>query len=126
MLTLRYRRFWITASLALVALVVWGSLQTAFETGGAHGFDKFQHFGTYLFLAAWFTGLVARQRYWLVVAGLLGLGLLMELGQYAMQAGRMGDPYDMAANTAGVAAGVLLAVAATGGWAQKVERWLSR
>jgi hypothetical protein len=41
-----------------------------------------------------------------------------------MQAGRMGDPYDMAANTAGVAAGLLLAVAATGGWAQKVERWL--
>jgi VanZ family protein len=126
MLTLRYRRSWIAASLALVALVIWGSLQTAFDTGGMHGFDKVQHFGTYLFLAAWFTGLVGRKRYWLVVAGLLGLGLLLELGQFAMQAGRKGDPYDMAANTAGVTAGLLLAVAVTGGWAEKVERWLQR
>lgn len=126
MLTLRYRRFWIAASFVLVAVVVWGSLQTAFDPAGMHGFDKYQHFGTYLLLAAWFTGLVGRQRYWLVVAGLLGLGLLMEIGQFAMQAGRMGDPYDMAANTAGVAAGLLLALAATGGWAQKVERWLPR
>ena len=113
-------------SVALVALVVWGSLQTAFDAGGLHGFDKYQHFGTYLFLAAWFTGLVGRPRYWLVVAGLLGLGLAMELGQFAMQAGRMGDPYDMAANTAGVVAGLALALWATGGWAQKVERWLLR
>jgi VanZ family protein len=126
MLELRYRRFWITASVVLVTIVVWGSLQTAFDSGGTSGFDKVQHFGAYLLLAAWFTGLVGRQRYWLVVAGLLGLGLLMEIGQFSMHAGRMGDPYDMAANTAGVAAGLLLAVAVTGGWAQKVERWLLR
>ncbi len=42
----------------------------------------------------------------------------MEVGQYVMQAGRMADAYDMAANTAGVAAGLLLAALLTGGWAQ--------
>jgi VanZ family protein len=126
MLTLRYRRYWILLSVALVAVVVWGSLQTAFDAGGLQGFDKYQHFGTYLVLAAWFTGLVGRSRYWLVVTGLLALGLAMEIAQFAMQAGRMGDPYDMVANAAGVAAGLALALWVTGGWAQKVERSLLR
>ena len=42
-----------------------------------------------------------------------------------MQAGRFGDPYDLAANTVGVAIGVLLGLVATGGWAQRVEAWLT-
>jgi VanZ family protein len=126
MLPLRYRAFWIAASVALVALVVWGSLQTVFGGPSLHGFDKVQHFSAYLFLAAWFTGLYARPQWWRIVAGLLGLGLAMEVSQYLMQAGRMGDPYDMAANTAGVAAGVGLALLLTGGWAQKIESWLPR
>ena len=48
----------------------------------------------------------------------------MEAGQYVMQAGRTADVYDMAANTAGVAAGLLLAALLTGGWAQRIESWL--
>ena len=83
----------------------WGSLQTTVGGPTSQGFDKVEHFATYLFLAAWFTGLVPRARWWRVVAGLLGLGLAMELGQYLMQAGRMADPPDMLANTAGIAAG---------------------
>ena len=126
MLNLRYRRFWVAASVALVVAVVWGSLQTAFGGPVVHGFDKVQHFSTYLVLAVWFTGLYARPRWWRIVAALLGLGLSMEIGQYLMQAGRMGDPYDMAANTAGVAAGVALALLLTGGWAQKIETWLKK
>jgi VanZ family protein len=124
MLTLRYRNLWIVASVLLVTIVVWGSLQTAFATAPVHGFDKVEHFGTYLFLAVWFTGIYQRPHYWLIVVGLLGLGLGMEFGQFVMQAGRMGDPYDMAANTGGVAAGVLVACVLTGGWAQKLEGWL--
>jgi VanZ family protein len=124
MLNLRYRSRWIAASVALVLIVVWGSLQSAFGGPAVHGFDKVEHFGTYLFLAAWFTGLFPRPHWWWIVLGLLGLGLAMEIGQYLMRAGRMGDPYDMAANTAGVAAGLLLAALLTGGWAQRVESWL--
>jgi VanZ family protein len=126
MLDLRYRQFWIAASVVLVLGVVWGSLQSAFSGPSIHGFDKFQHFGTYLILAGWFTGLYGRPHWWRIVAGLLGLGLAMELGQYAMQSGRMGDPYDMAANTGGVAVGIVVAWLLTGGWAQKVEAWLGR
>lgn len=124
MLPLRYRAFWIAASLALVVLVIWGSLQTVFATAPVQGFDKVEHFSTYMFLAVWFTGLFVRPHWWRIVAGLLGLGLAMEIGQYLMQAGRMGDPLDMAANTAGVAAGVSLALLLDGGWAQKIESWL--
>jgi VanZ family protein len=124
MLNLRYRALWIAASVVLVLTVVWGSLQTAFGGPSIHGFDKVQHFATYMFLAAWFTGLFSRPRWWHIVLGLLGLGLAMEIGQFVMQSGRMGDPYDMAANAAGVAAGVTLALLLTGAWAQKIETWL--
>ena len=124
MLALRYRGFWIASSVVLVAVVVWGSLQTAFTTAPIRGFDKVEHFSTYLCLALWFTGLYRRPRYWQIAVALVGLGLAMEVGQFMMRSGRMGDPYDMAANTGGVAAGLLLALLATGGWAQKVEGWL--
>jgi VanZ family protein len=126
MLSLRHRWFWIGASAVLVATVVAGSLQNMFATGVVHGFDKLEHFGTYMFLAVWFTGLYRRPRYWMIAAGLVALGLSMEIAQFAMQAGRVGDPYDMAANTGGVAAGLALACLATGGWAERLEAWLAR
>jgi VanZ family protein len=124
MLELRHRRLWIAASLGLLAIVAWGSLQTSVGSPTPQGFDKVEHFATYLLLATWFTGLVPRARWWRVVAGLLGLGLAMELGQYLMQAGRMADPADMLANTAGIAAGMLLAWFGADRWARKVEAWL--
>lgn len=126
MLALRHRRLWIFASLVLVAIVVWGSLQTRVKISPMQGFDKVEHFSTYMFLAFWFTGLYRRSRYWVVATGLLALGLVMEVMQWAMHAGRTADPYDMAANTGGMLAGLLLALALTGGWAEKLEarlRW---
>lgn len=124
MLNLRYRPAWIAASAVLVLGVVWGSLQTVLGGEVPQGFDKVEHFATYLFLAVWFTGLFARPRWWMVVVTLLILGAVMETGQYLMQAGRTADVYDMAANAAGVAVGLLLATLLTGGWAQRIESWL--
>jgi VanZ family protein len=124
MLDLRYRPFWIAASLVLVLGVVWGSLQTAIGGEVPQGFDKVEHFSTYMILAVWFTGIFARPRWWMVVVALLALGAAMEAGQYIMGAGRTADAYDMAANTAGVIAGLLLATLLTGGWAQRIESWL--
>ena len=124
MLQLRHRPFWIAASAVLVLGVVWGSLQTAFGGPAPRGFDKVEHFSTYLFLAVWFTGLFARPRWWAVVVALLVLGASMEAGQLMMHAGRTADVRDMAANTAGIVAGLLLALLLTGGWAQRVESWL--
>ena len=124
MLNLRYRPVWIAASAVLVLGVVWGSLQTSLGGEVPQGFDKVEHFGTYLFLAVWFTGLFARPRWWMVAVTLLALGAAMETGQYVMQAGRTADVYDMAANAAGVTVGLLLATLLTGGWAQRIESWL--
>jgi VanZ family protein len=125
MIALRYRSAWILASITLVLLVIWGSLQTSVQGPTIDGFDKFEHLGTYAVLAVWFTGFFRRSRYWVVALGLLGLGLALEIAQFAMHAGRVADPFDMAANTLGVTLGVLIAVFATGGWARKVEAWLT-
>jgi VanZ family protein len=125
MLGLRHRPLWIVLSFAILLAVVWGSLQTTVDfVLPTDGFDKVEHFGAYLLLAVWFTGLFRRRQYWLVAASLVALGLSLEFLQYLMQAGRMADAYDMAANTAGVGAGLVLALTATGGWALKVESWL--
>ena len=125
MLALRHRWLWGTASVVLVLGVIWGSLQTSVDIPVPGGFDKFEHLGTYLVLALWFTGMFPRARYWAVVGALLLLGLSMEVGQYLMHAGRLADPDDMAANTAGVVLGLAVALLATGGWTPKVDAWLS-
>jgi VanZ family protein len=126
MLSLRHRGLWLAASAALILIVIWGSLQTSVDLPGPAGFDKVEHVGTYLVLALWFTGLYPSNRYGVIAAVLLGLGLAMEIGQYLMAAGRIADPYDMAANTLGVGLGLVVALRATGGWTPKVEAWLSR
>jgi VanZ family protein len=125
MLELRHRRIWIALSVVLVLGVVWGSLQPATGSSMPEGFDKVEHFGTYMILAVWFTGMVRRGRYWVVAGALLLLGLSMEIGQYLMHVGRTADPYDMAANTAGVAVGIVAALRGSSGWLGKVDAWLS-
>ena len=124
---LEFRRpwIWITLSVVLVLGVVWGSLQPATGSPMPEGFDKVEHFVTYMTLALWFTGMVRPERYWVVVGALLLLGLSMEIGQYLMHVGRTADPYDMVANTAGVALGIVAALRVSGGWIGKVDAWLS-
>jgi VanZ family protein len=126
MLPLVYTPAWLAASVLLVVAVIYGSLGTDSSLPSPGEFDKLAHFGAYLFLAVWFTGLVPRAQYWKVVLALVGLGLAMEVLQQLMQRGRYGDPFDMAANALGVAAGLSLALWLTGGWARWVEAWLAR
>ena len=95
------------------------------EGGFALSGNKVEHVGSYFILALWFTGMFARDRYWAVDSALLLLGASMEIGQYLMHMGRTADPYDMAANTAGVALGTVIAMLGTGGWTQRVDAWLS-
>lgn len=122
---LRYRPMWILMSAALVVAVVWASLQTSLNLSPASGMDKVQHLATYMMLTMWFTGLLPRNRYWLVGAGLLGLGFALELAQFLMHAGRTADPLDMLANACGVLAGLLVATIGTGGWARRFEAWIA-
>ena len=121
-LPLSHRRVWIALSIALVAFVVAGSL----ASGGVRvpvG-DKWQHAMTYFALAAWFAGLTPRRNYPWVATALLLLGLSMELMQHALTAHRIADARDMAANSVGIAAGMIAAHIGLGSWAQRVEAWL--
>jgi VanZ family protein len=127
MLPLAHAPAWQVASLVLVAGVVYGSLALIGpDVPLPTHFDKLEHFAVYAVLALWFTGLVQRRHYPTVLLGLAALGLTLEYLQFAMHRGRTGDPWDMAANLLGVAAGVALALRYSGGWAPRVEAWLSR
>jgi len=126
MIALRYLRLWVAMSVVLVGVIVYASLAPGLAVPAPDGFDKVEHFTAYFGLALWFTGLYPRARYWRVVVGLLALGLAVEIAQGAMQLGRSAEVLDMAANAAGVGAGLLLALGLTGGWAQRVESWLNR
>lgn len=125
MISLRHNWLWIAIGVALVLGVIWGSLQPAPQFVVPNGFDKVEHFGSYMILTLWFTGLYPRSRYWAVVVALLALGVAMEAGQYLMHMGRTADPYDVAANTAGIALGTVLAVLACGRWIARIDAWLS-
>jgi VanZ family protein len=126
MLPLRHRHLWITMSLVLLAAVLFASLQPDFGPAVPANFDKVEHLAAYVLLALWFTGLVARGRYWAVGAGLMALGLLIEVLQWRMHLGRSAEVSDMLANALGVVVGITIALRSTGGWAPRVESWLGR
>ena len=125
MISLRHNWLWIAIGVALVLGVIWGSLQPAPQFVVPNGFDKVEHFGSYMILTLWFTGLYPRSRYWAVVVALLALGVAMEAGQYLMHMGRTADPYDVTANTAGIALGTVLALFVCGRWIARIDAWLS-
>ena len=127
MLRLAYAPVWIAASVLLVVTVLYLSLAPLnIPAELPTHFDKVEHAAAYVFLVMWFTGLVARPRYWRVVAALVVFGLTIEFLQAAMPFGRQGDPWDVLANVTGIGVGLAIASVATGGWALKVESWLNR
>jgi VanZ family protein len=126
MLPLRYRRVWVAMSAALLAAVIFASLQPNFGPSMPQNFDKLEHLSAYVVLSLWFTGIVVRERYWLVVCGLLALGLSVEVLQGVMNVGRSAEVLDMLANTLGIFVGLAVALGLTGHWALKVESWLAQ
>jgi len=85
--------------------------------------DKLEHTTAYVLLTLWFAGLYPRSRYWVVALGLFLMGVTIEFAQAAMHMGRQGDVRDVIANSAGIAAGIALAFAGLGGWAQWIDGW---
>jgi hypothetical protein len=67
--------------------------------------------------------LYRRSIYPVIAAVLLGLGLALD-GLQTLTATRSFDWYDVAMNTAGVLAGLILSWSALGGWCQRVEQRL--
>lgn len=78
------------------------------------GADKMVHFMMYLIfsiLSCWAIKTeIYRSRIWFIVPITIGWGMFMELMQLEMRAGRSFSWYDMMANTAGVAIGILVYV----------------
>lgn len=87
-----------------VAVVLWGSLSPITAIPNVSLWDKAQHALGYLTLAllgAWAFASLGR-----LAAGLVLMGLAVEVLQAAMDLGRQGDLADGLANTVGVLAGV--------------------
>ena len=132
MLPLQHGAFWRSLSLAMLVAVLVGALSPAIWFGNkadALSFiknaDKWVHGITFFVLAVWFSGLVERRRYWLVGAGLIAFGALLEFFQMYVRF-RTADHFDIAANTAGIIVGLTVAIAGLGGWGLRAEDWYAR
>jgi len=117
---------WRMLAWLLLALAVYLSLgpTEAVDTAWVLPFpyhDKLGHFLAYFSLMLFFAGLYRREHYLLVAQYLFLLGMLMELTQGGL-AHRSADFGDFVANTAGIVAGLSLAMVGLGNWCQWVER----
>ena len=129
MLSLRYARRWQIAGFFLLATVLAAALVPAEwlwpEDLNLPGFisDKLLHGITFTVLALWFSGQYARHSYWRLVTGLVAFGLLIEAMQ-RMVSYRTADWVDLLADLIGVAVGMSIALAGTGGWSLRFEECL--
>ena len=132
MLELRYARAWRAASIALLVSVLAATLMPAiwFDSSRvqvaswlAHA-DKWTHLLAFVVLTVWFAGLYRRRSYWRPALGLLAFGALIELCQGAVGY-RSAEWLDLAADGAGILAGLGIAWLGAGGWCQRVEGWLA-
>ena len=101
MLELRYARAWRVASITLLLGVLAATLMPAiwFDSSRIHlaNADKWSHMMAFLVLTVWFAGLYHRSAEWL----------------------------DLAADAAGIVAGLGVAWVGAGGWCQRIETWLA-
>jgi VanZ family protein len=106
---------------ATVACLVPGhDLPASFELN-----DKISHMIGHGALAAYFTGLIPRSRWWAIFVLLMLFGIVIEFAQYAMHVGRNGDPRDLIANGVGIALGLLLGLLGVARWPELVA-WVWR
>ena len=128
MLPLRYAARWRMAGLMLLALVLLASVTPVFwlfpdRVGFATWFDnvdKWAHGIAFITLTIWFAGQYRPRSYWRIAVGLLAFGALIEACQ-GMVSYRSAEWLDIAANAAGIAAGLAIALAGLGGWSLWVE-----
>jgi VanZ family protein len=120
---LRYGRYWLWAG--LLALVA--GLGVALQRGsGLPMFvlsDKLYHALAFALFTVWFGGLVEWRRMWLVAAGLLAYGALVEVAQ-SFTPYRQADSFDLAADAAGIFVGTLLSAAGLRHWGRRADAWL--
>jgi VanZ family protein len=115
------QRSWLSAGLALMALIVWGSLTPSPPSileVPLPQFDKLEHFGAYLLLTTWFTAAFPRRWLWVALFFAFLGGAIEILQGYT---GRDPDWFDWFADCAGVAAGAWYPAR----WALRVKSWLA-
>jgi VanZ family protein len=128
MLPLRFARRWHITSAALLILVLASMLMPAiwylsdlreFARWFAN-VDKWFHGVTFTFLAVWFSGQYTRRSYWRIATGLILFGLFIE-GCQRLVTYRSAEWFDVAADSAGIFLGLIIALAGMGGWSLRFE-----
>jgi VanZ family protein len=104
----------------VVCLVPGHDLPASFELN-----DKISHIIGHGALAAYFTGLVPKRRWWKILLGLVVFGAIIEVAQYFMHLGRNGDPRDIVANSVGAFAGLLVGFLGVSRWPELLA-WVLR
>lgn len=101
-------RLWLAVGWLVLAVVLWGTLTPeppGFISPPVPQFDKFEHFGAFLFLNAWFIAArPGRRGWWLITPAFILLGGLIEIVQ-GWSGFRDGDWYDWYADSAGILLG---------------------
>jgi VanZ family protein len=133
MLPLRYRERWQLAGLFLLLLALsaalmpavwfWDDKSKAWSWFGQ--IDKWVHGVTFFVLAVWFCGIYRRNSYWRIAIGLLAFGMFIELCQ-RMLSYRTAEWFDVAADAAGIVAGLIVGLAGMGGWCLRAENYFAR
>jgi VanZ family protein len=127
LLPLRHPRFWLVLGWCFVVLATIASIVPPSRLPTPPGLnDKVEHIAGYALLTLWFTGIYPRSRYVVIALCLFAMGVAIEWLQGSMHVGRQADVHDVIANCVGIGAGLLLASAWLGGWAQRVEGWTRR
>jgi len=118
----RRPRVWIGIWIAAIILVIVLSLVPPPALPVPHWFDKVEHFLSYALLSTGAVMLFARMRTQaLAAAGLVMLGIALEIAQAALTATRAGDSADALANTLGVFAGLMMSPTPLAGWLQRID-----
>jgi VanZ family protein len=114
---------WLGFAWILVLIVILSSLAPAGPDVRWMLNDKIAHAAAYAGMAFWFSGIYLKSRFGWILAGLLLLGLMLELVQGRLSY-RTFDLFDLAANAAGVALGLTTAALLSDSWCAWVERRL--
>ena len=132
MLPLRHAGLWRVLSVLLLLAVLVAAVSPVFwfdsrikALAWIDNLDKWVHALTFAVLSIWFAGLIAKNRYWRILVGLLAFGLVIE-GCQLMVTYRSADWTDMGANALGIIIGLTVAMAGLGGWCPRIEDWYSR
>jgi len=122
----RLRALWLALGWGWAAAIVWLSLTPSPPTIDIAQGDKLGHFLGYGILMLWFCQLYTSPRTRLAYAlGFAALGVALELAQRALGY-RSYEPFDMVANSLGIALGWLAALANGGRLLARLEAAVTR